>query len=95
MFISGSAMLWGGAKELNPGLGPPASRKFSSRGLETSLGTQMPASAQVLTPGLLPQAGARSVLRRGPRRVGCCFLGAKSEAQGMSLFWAPLGIKVP
>lgn len=25
---SGSAMLWSGAKELNPGLGPPASRKL-------------------------------------------------------------------
>lgn len=27
--------------------------------------------------------------------MGCCFLGTKSEAQGMSLFWAPLGVKGP
>lgn len=53
----------------------------------------MPASAQVLSPGLLPKAGPRNVLRRGSHRVGCCFRGARSEAKVMSLSWAPLGVK--
>lgn len=59
------------------------------------MGTQMPVSAQVLTPGLFPKAGARNVLRRGPHQVGCCFLGAKSEAKVTSLFQAPPGVKGP
>lgn len=27
--------------------------------------------------------------------MGCCFLGVKSEANVMSLFWAPLGVEGP
>lgn len=86
MSTSGSAMLRGGTQELNPDLGPPALRESSSRGPEPSWGTQRPAAAQVLTLGLLPKAGARKVLRRGPHRVGHCFLRARSEAKVTSLF---------
>ena len=96
---SGSAMLQGGAQELNAGLGPPASREwFESR---TGACTGDPEAS--LSPG--PDPGPSSP-KPGP---GMCLgeghagrdaasregEGTRSEAKVMSLFGAPLGIKGP
>lgn len=86
------AMEWGQGAEPRPG-SPCLKETLESRTGAFS-GDPDASFSPVLTPGLLPKAGAGTCLGEG-HTGGALLLGAKSEAKVMSLFRAPLGVKGP
>lgn len=85
-------MEWGQGAEPRPG-SPCLKETLESRTGAFS-GDPDASFSPVLTPGLLPKAGAGTCLGEG-HTGGALLLGAKSEAKVMSLFRAPLGVKGP